>query len=153
MLEPMVLECGHTFCLCCITRIKKNVLNRHCPDCRKGIQYSTILHCNYIVKQVVAKLQGKCALCQAEGLIGQLMTHACPEEEISCTNEGCTQKVKRKEKQGHKTECEYRKDKCTGCRKEILAKNMAEHSELFCPYGHTYCPLGCEEEIKRYSIL
>ena len=152
MFEPVVLQCGHTYCLSCVSRIKSSVQNRHCPDCRLAIPHSSTVQCNYIVKQVVEKLKGKCTLCHKEGLIDEVMAHACPEEEIVCDNYGCLEKMRRKNKEEHKSVCQHRKDKCKECGIEMLTKDTEQHSEQYCPSGAISCPLGCEKQMKRYYI-
>ena len=49
--DPRVLQCGHTFCLACISKlIHHGIIN--CPTCRNDTSTEKI-QVNYVVKQII----------------------------------------------------------------------------------------------------
>ena len=148
MLEPLILiDCGHTFCKSCVTTLKQN--GQHCGNCRKPIVSSS--KPNFTVKQVVLNIPAQCDDCHKKDKIEVLVKHKCPQAEIQCSNEGCSQKIKRKDKRTHEEECFHRVISCTKCHKETTVANEEVHMEQLCPEGVISCPLNCRKRPKRYD--
>lgn len=153
MIEPCLLKCDHTFCKTCVQKIQRSILNRHCPICRSTIDSTELLKVNFFAKNLLAQVKAQCKLCLAEGELGGLVSHSCPEEDIKgCSNEGCVLVFKRKNKDAHDRCCGFQKKKCTlGCSQEVRSANMDVHITNECSLGDVNCPLGCTALIKRYA--
>ena len=48
--KPVILLCGHTFCMTCIDYIKKNIERRNCPTCRSPVNEYYI---NYYILECI----------------------------------------------------------------------------------------------------
>lgn len=152
MVEPIILpDCGHTFCNDCVTKIRENQDGpRHCPNCRTPIRGD--LQTNFALKTMVAKIRTRCNRCQNEDDLAALSRHQCPEEQMTCSNEGCNLKFKRRHKDTHAEECLYKVIFCSLCHHRTTVMDEDVHLEQCCPEGKTTCPFKCKLRVKRYEF-
>ena len=151
LVEPIILpQCGHTFCNDCVTKIRENQDGpRHCPNCRKPITGD--LQTNFALKTMVAKVLTQCSRCRRKDELETLLKHDCPEEEITCSNEGCSLKIKRKDKEMHAEDCLYRVIQCSLCHHRTTLMDREIHVDYCCAEGKTTCPFKCKLRVKRYD--
>lgn len=149
MLEPVILpECGHTYCKSCATRVT-NTGPKHCPNCRTPIKSAMIT--NFTVKTLVLKIRATCNRCQTVEELESLLIHRCPEEELNCSNNGCNEKYKRKDKRAHTDVCQYEIIKCHQCHEDTTGAAKEVHLTQQCKEGRINCPLMCRMRPKRYQ--
>ena len=122
---------------------------RHCPNCCKPITGD--LQTNFALKTMVAKVLTQCSRCRRKDELETLLKHDCPEEEITCSNEGCSLKIKRKDKEMHAEDCLYRVIQCSLCHHRTTLMDREIHVDYCCPEGKTTCPFKCKLRVKRYD--
>ncbi|KAJ7392445.1 hypothetical protein OS493_012109 [Desmophyllum pertusum] len=150
MLEPVILpECGHTYCKSCATRVT-NTGPKHCPNCRTPIKSAMIT--NFTVKTLVLKIRATCNRCQTVEELESLLIHRCPEEELNCSNNGCNEKYKRKDKRAHTDVCQYEIIKCHQCHEDTTGAEKEVHLTQQCKEGRINCPLMCRMRPKRKEL-
>ncbi|UMM20388.1 hypothetical protein L5515_015678 [Caenorhabditis briggsae] len=53
--DPMIVQCGHSFCISCLENLKKSS-SANCPICRKYVNFSTAVP-NFTLKNVLDSLE------------------------------------------------------------------------------------------------
>ena len=95
-----------------------------------------------------------CMLCQEAGAYRFIMGEhlaTCPEVMVYCTNDGCSEMLKRQEIGKHKKECVHRLVRCTNkCGKEMKFINLTSHLEHRCPNRIITCSYCKNEGIYRF---
>ena len=130
-------------CNDCVAKIRENQDGpRHFPNCRKPI--SGDLQTNFALKTMVAKVLTQCSRCRRKDELETLLKHECPEEEITCSSEGCRLKIKRKDKEMHAEDCLYRVIECLLCHHRTTLMDREIHMDYCCPEGKTTCPFKCK---------
>ena len=67
-------------------RLENQDSPRHCSNYHKPIRGD--------LKTIVAKVLIQCSRCRRKDELETLLKHKCPEEEITCPNEGCSLKIR-----------------------------------------------------------
>ena len=76
----------------------------------------------------------------------RMLKHECPEEEIICSNEGCSLIIKQKDKEMHAKVCLYKVVQCSISHHRTTLIDMEIHMDFYCPEGKMTCLLNvnCE---------
>ena len=101
--EPVVLDCDHTFCSSCFEEYKTSATNSErsqCPTCRTFLLASPRKASRLIVNMCsdikVRCLSEGCDLVLARGYVEHHLTKECPEALLECPGTNCDKKTKRK---------------------------------------------------------
>eukprot|EP01113_Clastostelium_recurvatum_P026840 TRINITY_DN3224_c0_g1_i2.p1 TRINITY_DN3224_c0_g1~~TRINITY_DN3224_c0_g1_i2.p1 ORF type:complete len:681 (+),score=156.72 TRINITY_DN3224_c0_g1_i2:164-2206(+) len=88
--------------------------------------------------------------CQAIFEYGTRSSHeaSCGHVVVSCYNEGCRERVKRKDRDAHMAQCPYRATRCLLCRETVQHFAQEKHGQE-CPEKTVYCPLNCGDTYLR----
>jgi hypothetical protein len=138
-------ECGHLFCKECISKCKKN----KCPNCNERFEKERLIE-SKLTKRRINNLEVSCKNdCGSIICIGDLLKHheICPEEEVTCPNENCSENFKRKDDE-HLLNCEFRSVYCKLCDIFIIKNKEQEHNEKECLGSDVKCP-NCEVQLKK----
>jgi hypothetical protein len=102
-IEPVVLECDHTFCDSCLREYRQGVstgLRSQCPTCRtfllSGSRKASRLIVNMCNDIRVRCPNEDCEEAVPRGLVERHATRDCPHERLPCPDTGCGKLVKRK---------------------------------------------------------
>ena len=150
LVKPIILpQYSHMFCINCVTKIRENQDGPiHCPNCftpNKGGD----LHTNFALKTMVAKVLTQCSRCRHKDELETLLKHKCPEEEITCSNEGCSLRTKRKEKEMHAEDCLCRVIQGSLCHHRTTLMDRKILTDYCCPEGKTTFPFRWKLRLKR----
>ena len=149
--DPVVDECGHTFCRGCIIQSLNH--QGQCPLSRESISEEN-LRPNLALKVLLNTFEINCETlnseCQWNGKLEELPIHldTCPYFEIPCGNRECPQLVMRKDHEIHRQNCGFVILNCENCKVEVT-KNRYDHHKTCCPLGEILCDLGCSAKILR----
>lgn len=102
-IEPVALDCDHTFCEGCFDHYaagKSSTDRSKCPTCR-SYHLGRARKASRLIKNMCNDIQVHCPnkACKvviARGCIEQHITNECPEEELSCSDGKCTERTRRK---------------------------------------------------------
>eukprot|EP01017_Pseudomicrothorax_dubius_P020142 TRINITY_DN22078_c0_g1_i1.p1 TRINITY_DN22078_c0_g1~~TRINITY_DN22078_c0_g1_i1.p1 ORF type:complete len:303 (-),score=4.62 TRINITY_DN22078_c0_g1_i1:61-969(-) len=142
-INPVVDDCGHTFCSSCINEYI-NIRNQ-CPISKKRI---TRLTTNYTVKSIIDDLRSVCLYapdCSWEGKHSEVMYHIvnnCLEHPTPC--KGCQIRMKRKVLPKHMEACQLCWMECEFCQTVIFVGSYDSHMSS-CDFAPQECPERCGE--------
>lgn len=131
-IDPVVLECDHTFCQSCLTDYRDGASSdtrTRCPTCRAF-------------------------LWSAPRKASRLIVNMCHEIKVHCPNDGCTQITPRGFLQRHATaECPHQRLKCPDaeCDKLVRRKNFVPDQCVHTT--HVECDCGAVIELGRGDWL
>lgn len=104
-IDPVVLDCDHTFCSACFNEYKRGTATNdrsptQCPSCRARVllsprRASRLIYnmCNDIKVRCPNE---DCRTCLARGYIEQHVTRDCPEQNLVCPDMKCEKQTRRK---------------------------------------------------------
>ena len=167
--------CGQHYCASCLTHWTDTQRGRKtCPQCQEeDFQHvpnkAIIREVNELKIHCTNSTEGEGYGCKWVGEIGALSNHltsdkGCEYVAVSCTNEGCYKRIKRRELEIHvNTECTERPYECDYCGHRDTYYNITgnkEYLEFFpeshyseCPKFPLPCPNKCGvRDIKREEI-
>lgn len=125
--DPVLCNCGHIFCWVCFKRRKKR--QSKCLVCSKELGVSSEALEGEWLKEI-AELKIICPKGCTKVVRFELLTHhfdnECDLAFISCTNEGCTKKVKRADLPNHLTKCDFRVVSCC-CGVAVRFLDLRQH--------------------------
>ncbi|KAJ9639072.1 hypothetical protein H2204_003980 [Knufia peltigerae] len=101
--EPVVLECDHTFCSSCLKEYREGTsagVRSQCPTCRSfllsGPRKASRLIVNMCDEIKVRCPNEDCEVILPRGTVERHATKECEHERLKCPDEGCDRLVKRK---------------------------------------------------------
>jgi len=102
-IDPVVLDCDHTFCEDCFEEYRNggpSTERSKCPACRSyhlgGSRKASRLIRNMCNEIQVRCPNNDCKAVAARGYIEQHVSRECPEQEMPCPDQTCSRKTKRK---------------------------------------------------------
>lgn len=122
---PLKTQCGHLFCVECLTAWVKE--NKNCPCCRNEDPKP---HNDLFITRLMNRLNTHCFNkekgCNFSGELSSMLEHIetkCMFCEVTCKHEGCEIKIERRLLSSHLEICEYRIEPCSYCDQRIRAKD------------------------------
>ncbi|KAM4695250.1 TNF receptor-associated factor 5 isoform 2-T4 [Discoglossus pictus] len=109
-------------------------------------------------KREVLNLQVYCKNapgCEVKVTLGRYQDHLgkCLCETIPCTNDGCHDKMQRKDLKEHlEIHCKLREETCKYCKENMASINMKVHVRLYCPLYPVPCPNNCSTTSPRHEL-
>ena len=99
-LDPVVLECDHTFCQACLTEYRDGLSSPTCPTCRT-LLLSPPRKASRLIVNMCNDISVRCPNQDCQDLVprGRIESHAtkeCPHEQLPCPGSECGKTVKRK---------------------------------------------------------
>ncbi|XP_038617396.1 TNF receptor-associated factor 5 [Tachyglossus aculeatus] len=155
--NPHQTGCGHRFCQHCILSPRELNDFPTCPIDKKIIQLQEVFKDN-CCKREVLNLQVFCKNapgCNSKVILGRYQDHLqqCLFQPVQCSNENCQEEVLRKDMKDHLgCHCKFREEKCQYCQKYVVAINLQNHEENFCPDYPVSCPFSCCQIIPRTEV-
>ena len=145
--DAMSLNCGHTFCKCCITKSDIFFQNK-CPVCRAFTielvpDFSTRMKINGMAISCLYKEKG----CEYKIALSRMTEHeiCCPYKPVSCIQ--CKEEICFIYLEKHMNEtCNKRLLDCTTCKSKIPYDEFKVHETETCPMIQTncsYCNFPC----------
>ncbi|KAK5094327.1 hypothetical protein LTR70_004220 [Exophiala xenobiotica] len=103
LIDPVVLDCDHTFCQQCFEEYKNggpSTDRSKCPACRSYLLGGS-RKASRLIKNMCNEIQvrcpnNRCDVVTARGYVEQHATRECPEQELPCPDTQCLRKSKRK---------------------------------------------------------
>ena len=93
--------------------------------------------------------------CSWSGKVSELLGHwqtTCPFEQVSCPNEGCSEKILRKHLAEHDEKCGFCKVACVHCNVKSERRSVAAH-EANCFWREASCPNpGCTHKARHRNM-
>ncbi|EAR92499.2 zinc finger, C3HC4 type (RING finger) protein (macronuclear) [Tetrahymena thermophila SB210] len=171
------INCEANFCAQCIQQWVSHQGEKQCPCCRdqgqerflysreRDNRFSVRFHgdnhsqakyvtCPKIFKKMLSTIQVTChnkgcnTIIKYDERIGHLKV--CMYQLRNCPNDQCEEKVTLLTKTEHIKICEYRKEPCKYCSKQICFKDMVLHED-FCSENKQKCP-DCKTEYQIQRI-
>ena len=89
--------------------------------------------------------------CDWTGPLSELDKHktSCKLELVPCTNEGCKEKIPRRNMKKHLAVCDHRLSRCNKCKQNVPHHTLTDHK---CPKEMTACPY-CDKRMLRQELL
>jgi len=143
MVQPVVVKCGHSFCVNCIKRISEGpVAKRKCPVCRGDMDCQGNLPHNVELMAITSSFPAKCTLCSWAGRVEEILGHtaSCEMKEISCVFPGCSSVFLRKDLMEHKRQCSFRTVTCNECFDIVASPDLPIHRREKCSHRKVPCP-------------
>nr|XP_034967160.1 TNF receptor-associated factor 5 isoform X2 [Zootoca vivipara]XP_034967161.1 TNF receptor-associated factor 5 isoform X2 [Zootoca vivipara]XP_034967162.1 TNF receptor-associated factor 5 isoform X2 [Zootoca vivipara]XP_034967163.1 TNF receptor-associated factor 5 isoform X2 [Zootoca vivipara]XP_034967164.1 TNF receptor-associated factor 5 isoform X2 [Zootoca vivipara] len=161
--NPHQTGCGHRFCQRCIVSLRELNAVPTCPVDKEIIKLHEVFKDN-CCKREVLNLQVFCRnspACNAKTSLGRYQDHLqqCLFESVQCTNEGCCEKMIRKDLQEHLgLQCSYRKELCQYCKECVTSIDLKTHERTDCPDYPLICPHGCPQiiltkEVDEHAVI
>ncbi|XP_070582000.1 TNF receptor-associated factor 2-like isoform X2 [Ptychodera flava] len=163
--NPYQSICGHRFCYSCVENLTSKKTITVCPQCSVDdpslatesiiVSLSTI-NPDYAIKREMKTLPAKCINCGCDwtGYFEKYTKHEseCRHAEVTCSNEGCLEVIKRCDLENHLTYyCPMRSVVCEHCKSQILFKDTKDHEEVQCSRVPVTCRL-CSRKFLRTSL-
>lgn len=103
LIDPVVLDCDHTFCQECFEEYKNggpSTDRSKCPACRSYLPGGS-RKASRLIKNMCNEIQVRCPnnhcdVVTVRGYVEQHATRECPEQELPCPDTRCLRKSKRK---------------------------------------------------------
>ncbi|KAG8430881.1 hypothetical protein GDO86_019817 [Hymenochirus boettgeri] len=121
-------------------------------------EFSTRIFTDNCCKREVLNLLVYCKnspCCDGKIPLGRYQEHLtqCAFESVQCTNEGCQDKMPRKDLKGHlEKECKLRLEICAHCNKVMASINLTVHIGSDCPKYPVPCPNNCSVTSPRAEL-
>jgi hypothetical protein len=154
--NPVLDECGHTFCRNCFVRIC-DYHDELCPISRKPIHKSQLIP-NLPIKAMLDDLELKCIHltqgCGWEGNVREVDDHLlrCDYQFVICTNK-CGLMIMRIAMMDHCNSCLMRPVICENCHKELpYTDYINRHLPKDCPEVQVICPNNCGRKLARKLV-
>ena len=134
---------------------KKNIMKNEVYCINKGNDQSDNIDQTDSRKRKASPDESKCSdddKCSWTGKYNQLAAHLklCDFEILKCTNDGCAEKLMRRELQAHLQTCAYRSESCKTCNVKVLSSAMTEHLSKNCALAEVTCKVpGCKAKMLR----
>ena len=154
--NPVRLRCDHLFCRECLSTALGNQLKdtHSCPSCRAVMEDDSGLPMPRVVLRMLEELKVKCPNqfwgCQdvvARGFIEHHVEKYCGFEEVDCSLDGCSLKIRRREVDRG---CLHTTVKCHHCPEAMMEKDIERHQLEQCR-GTLLCP-HCNSEQMRCKL-
>ena len=149
--------CGHTVCFKCADEWRKR--SNSCPNCREApLDLAKDPRSKRFINSHTVYCSHYESGCEWKGSISELQSHLqskCLYEEISCENEGCMMKVKRRNVDDHlKKTCSMRWQPCPCCQAMFTYSKIITDHYKECPSWPKRCPNHCgtEEKLMRSTL-
>lgn len=102
-LDPVVLDCDHTFCQACLTEYRDGLASptrSQCPTCRTSL-LSPPRKASRLIVNMCNEIPVRCPNPDCKDIVprGCIETHAtkeCPHEQLPCPGPDCSKSIKRK---------------------------------------------------------
>nr|XP_058965254.1 TNF receptor-associated factor 5-like [Pocillopora verrucosa] len=157
MKDPIQIGgCGHRLCNICL----ESLLRNHSPKCpvdREPLSRDKIFP-DVACHRKILDLKVKCPHvgCPWKGELRAVQKHQseCLFKVVECPNEGCKEKLTRRDMNNHKiTECVWREVSCEYCRGSFIVKNKQQHHNV-CQKFPVQCTNICGlSNIPREKLL
>ncbi len=134
--EPVVSECGHTFCTSCMQKLltKKQAA---CPTCKEVFTNDQLSPAGVDLVEQLSKLSLHCknqtSGCQTVTNLHEMEAHlgtACDYRLVPCEHKGCDFNVSYNDLGTHMDTCDYRIVECKVCKICVPRKDMAAHQAV-----------------------
>ncbi|KAJ5072296.1 tnf receptor associated factor [Anaeramoeba ignava] len=154
--DPVVSDCKHTFCAKCFESAKKS--NQKCPVCGEELKITENNTLHEVFKNMVDGLLIKCPnhikSCEHICARNEIKEHLkqCPFQEVTCENEGCEEKILRKDQEKHNEICAFKLVDCPQkCGAKLQLSQVEEHLKTECKRTPIQCEL-CKEWVPKEEI-
>ncbi len=134
--NPVVVECGHSFCTSCMQQLltKKRVV---CPTCREPVSNDQVSPAGADLVEKLSKLSLHCTNqtsgCQTVTNLQAMDNHLeteCEYRLVPCEHQGCEISVPYVELGAHMDTCDYRIVECKVCKICVPRKDMPAHQAV-----------------------
>ncbi|XP_069464618.1 TNF receptor-associated factor 5 [Ambystoma mexicanum] len=152
--NPHQTGCGHRFCQKCVASLREINESPTCPLDNEIIKPHEVFKDN-CCKREVLNLHVFCKNipdCGAKVTLGRYQDHLkqCLCEITKCPNDGCHEKILRKDVTGHlEYHCKFREETCPHCKQSMMAVNLKNHVQSYCPDYPVSCPNKCSKVFPR----
>ncbi|KAI8885947.1 hypothetical protein K501DRAFT_244889 [Backusella circina FSU 941] len=141
-IDPVVSNCGHTFCKDCIHQALEN--SCVCPIDRSTLAVNDFQTAVKIIHNMVNELMVYCPRqgCPYTGqrqYIGSHVTSDCEYTIAPCELEECKELLLKKDLNTHAATCKYRTAECNMCKKKLRIFELEDHYSV-CPSETIDCP-------------
>ncbi|XP_057299923.1 TNF receptor-associated factor 5-like [Hydractinia symbiolongicarpus] len=170
MYLPIQFKCSHALCKPCFDILKSTfeesddsddddddgVPNLVCPTCKKAIDKMECYQDN-LLHRMILSVAVKCPNhnngCTWEGDLGNIDAHlknSCAAVLVTCSFEGCLEKMVKADLTEHHDICPYRTVECVYCDKEYCMKKELSHNAQ-CKRYPINCKFNCGNVVARDS--
>lgn len=156
-IQPVRLDCDHTFCRDCLGRAftTQNTDVKKCPSCRTSSSFSQTQSVPRFIIHMIDELVVKCpkhdAGCTSQVRRGDLQDHVdlyCDWSEVPCPSATCELLVPRK----HCIDkCLHSSVTCDSCGEQMMEKDREEHDRKLCTKQISDCP-DCKQSFTRSAL-
>lgn len=138
--DPIVLECDHTFCRHCLDTWMSagpNTDAMKCPTCRRHhfnmFKKASRLVVNMCDEVVVKCPSNGCAEVMARNRVRKHLQTTCQEALVSCKDSACTIQVRRKVRDANEVLCLHgTHSECDQCGWLVETRELAKHKDSCC---------------------
>ncbi|KAM4772372.1 TNF receptor-associated factor 5 [Rhinophrynus dorsalis] len=155
--NPHQTGCGHRFCEKCISSLRELCDTPQCPIDKEMIKQQEVFKDNCCKREVLNLLVycKNAPDCDGRVTLGRFQDHLgqCLFESTQCTNEGCHDKILRKDLKDHlETQCKLRQEMCRYCKQTMALINLKIHTRIYCPLYPVPCPNNCSKTCPREEL-
>ncbi|XP_028294687.1 TNF receptor-associated factor 3 isoform X2 [Gouania willdenowi] len=156
--QPQQTECGHRFCLSCIS----NILSQQSPVCPADMEplfkdkvfRDVCCHREIMALKVLCRSESNG--CKETMSLQQIPEHlnVCPFFEVPCPLMKCKERMMRKEIPEHLNwKCKHRESSCEFCCSKMALIDLQKHKDTVCPAFPVSCPNHCSSSSRPRSEM